>query len=72
MICEDPLFAFNCSELPAFVEPLDDLRRRPGREAGADQVGVGVRNSLHAAFAVGNGDGSAVPVKQFIAVLWCC
>ena len=69
MICEDPQFAFNCSELPAFVELLDNFRRRPGREAGADQVVERVGNSLHAAFAAGKG--MALPFQSSNLMLFC-
>lgn len=45
----------------------DDFRRRPGRDAGADQVVEGMRDSLHASFAAGNGNHCSVPIGHFIA-----
>ena len=48
------ILAFKGPGLPALVELLDDFRRRPGADAGTDQVVEGVCDSLHAAFAVGD------------------
>ena len=58
------VFTFEGPGLPAFVKLLDNLRRWAARDAGANQVVVGGRNCLYAAFAVGDGDGSAVPVQH--------